>query len=222
MKSVLVIGMSRFGSLLAKELVKQGDEVMIADINEKIINDMAHDFSDAQIADCCNEAVLKSFGIENFDICFVTIGDNFQASMEITSLLKELGAKTVVSFAKSASQKKFLEKLGADYVVYLEQDVAEKIAVRFSNDNIFDVIDLTDEYSIYEIPIHPSWSGKSIKDINVRAEYGVNILAIKQGDKLNPAPGSAYVFKDTDHVVVLGRDEQINALTVDFKKYKLK
>jgi trk system potassium uptake protein TrkA len=222
MKSILVIGMSRFGSLLAKELVKQGNEVMIADINEKVINDMAHDFSDAQIADCRNEAVLRSFGLENFDVCFVTIGDNFQASMEVTSLLKELGAKTVVSFAKSEPQKKFLEKIGADEVVYLEQDVAEKLAVSFSNDNIFDVIELTEEYSIYEIPIHPSWSGKSIKEVNVRAKYGINILAIKHGEKLNPAPGPNYVFKDTDHVVVLGRDEEVASLTLEFKKYKSK
>lgn len=222
MKSVLVIGMSRFGSLLAKELIKQGNEVMIADIDEKVINALASDFSDAQIADCRNESVLKSFGIENFEICFVTIGDNFQASLEITSLLKELGAKTVVSFAKSESQKKFLKKIGADDVVYLEQTVAEKLAVRYSNDNIFDVIELTDDYSIYELPIHPSWKGKSIKDIDVRAKYRLNILAIKQGEDLNPAPGPMYIFKDTDHVVVLGKDEDVEFLTLDYKKHKSK
>lgn len=220
MKSILVIGMSRFGALLAKELVKQGNEVMIADIDEKVINAHASDFSDAQIADCRNEAVLKSFGIDNFHICFVTIGDNFQASLEITSLLKELGAKMVVSFAKSESQKKFLEKIGADEVVYLEQAFAEKAAVSYSNDNIFDVIELTDEYSIYELPIHPSWKGKSIKDVNVRAKYQLNILAVKKGDSLNPAPGPAYVFEATDHVVVLGTDNSVNSLTSEYKKYK--
>ncbi len=220
MKSVLVIGMSRFGALLAKALVKQGNEVMIADIDEKTINALANDFSDAQIADCRNEAVLKSFGVENFDLCFVTIGDNFQASMEITSLLKELGAKKVVSFAKSESQKKFLEKIGADEVVYLEQAFAEKIAVSYSNDNIFDVIELNDEYSIYEIPIHPTWKGKSIKDINVRAKYNLNVLAVKNNGKLNPAPTPVYVFGETDHVVVMGRDDDVTALTSEYKKYK--
>ncbi len=220
MKSVLVIGMSRFGALLAKAFVKHGNEVMIADIDEKIINSLATDFADAQIADCRNATVLKSFGLENFDLCFVTIGDNFQASLEITSLLKELGAKTVVSFAKSESQKKFLEKIGADEVVYLEQAVAEKTAVSYSNDNIFDVIELTNEYSIYELPIHPSWAGKSIKDIDVRAKYRLNILAVKQGENLNPAPGPMYVFKETDHVVVLGRDDDVNYLTSDYKRYK--
>ncbi len=218
MKSVLVIGMSRFGAVLAKEFVNLGDEVMVVDIDEKVINDISHIFSDAQIADCRNEAVLKSFGVENFDICFVTIGDNFQSSLEITSLLKELGAKTVVSLAKSEIQKKFLEKIGADDVIYLEKDFAEKIALSYSNDNIFDVIELTDEYSIYEIPIHPDWIGKSIKDIDVRAKYSMNILAIKQGETLNPAPGAAYVFKATDHVVVLGRDDDVFAMTSKYKK----
>lgn len=220
MKSVLVIGMSRFGALLAKELIKLDNEVMIADIDEKIINALARDFSDAQIADCRNEAVLKSFGIDNFDICFVTIGDNFQASMEITSLLKELGAKKVVSFAKSESQKKFLEKIGADEVVYIEHAFAEKTAVSYSNDNIFDVIGLNEEYSIYELPIHPLWEGKSIRDIDVRAKYGMNILAVKQGERLNPALTPNYVFKKTDHIVVLGKIEDINSLTSEYKKVK--
>jgi trk system potassium uptake protein TrkA len=220
MKSVLVIGMSRFGSLLAKALVKQGNDVMVVDIDEKIINSLAGEFADAQIADCRSEAVLRSLGVDNFDLCFVTIGDNFQASLEITSLLKELGAKMVVSFAKSEPQKKFLEKIGADEVVYLEQAFAEKTAISYSNDNIFDVIELTDEYSIYELPIHPSWNGKSIKDIDVRAKYRLNILAVKKGEDLNPAPGPMYVFCDTDHVVVLGKDDDVNALTSDYKKYK--
>ncbi len=213
MKSVLVIGMSRFGFILAKEMVALGNEVMVADINEKVINDVAPYFSDAQIADCCNEVVLKSFGIENFDLCFVTIGDNFQASLEITNLLKELGAKNVISLAKSLTQKKFLEKLGADDVVYLEQDYAESLALKCSKKNIFDVIELTDEYSIFETPIHPSWVGKSIKELNIRVKFNVNILAVKEGDNLIPSPGATYVFKKTDHVVVLGTEEDVFNLT---------
>ncbi len=220
MKSILVIGMGRFGSILAKEFVKLGNEVMVVDSDEKIINDLAYEFSDAQIADCRNEVVLKSFGIDNFDLCFVTIGDNFQSSLEITSLLKELGAKTVISLAKSEPQKKFLEKLGADEVIYLQQDFAESLAFRYSNDNVFDVIELSGDYYIYEIPIHPSWRGKSIKEINVRAKYNINILAVKNGGTLNPALGPSYVFKETDHVVVLGKDSDIISLTSNYKKYK--
>ncbi|MBE6649419.1 MAG: TrkA family potassium uptake protein [Ruminococcaceae bacterium] len=213
MKSILVIGMGRFGKLLASEFINLGDEVMIVDVNEKKINELAHMFSDAQIADCRNESVLRSFGIENFDMCFVTIADDFQSSLEITSLLKELGAKTVVSLAKSDPQKKFLEKIGADEVIYLERDFAESLAVRYSNDNIFDVIELTDEYSIYEIPILDSWVGKSIKELDVRAKFNLNILAVKQGGKLNPSPKAGYVFKNTDHVVVLGKEDEIFSLT---------
>jgi trk system potassium uptake protein TrkA len=220
MKSILVIGMGRFGSILAKEFIKLGNEVLIVDIQEKVINALAHEFSDAQIADCRNEAVLKSFGVENFDLCFVTIGDNFQSSLEITSLLKELGAKTVISLAKSEPQKKFLEKIGADEVIYLQQDFAESLAFKYSNDNVFDVIELADDYFIYEIPIHPSWKGKSIKDINVRAKYNINILAVKKGKDLNPAVAPTYVFKETDHVVVLGKDSDIISLTSNYKKYK--
>ncbi len=222
MKSILVIGMGRFGRLLAQEFMNLGDEVMIVDVSEKKINDLAHLFSDAQIADCRSEAVLRSLGVDNFDLCFVTIGDDFQSSLEITSLLKELGAKTVISLAKSDPQKKFLEKIGADEVIYLEHDFAESLAVKYSNDNIFDVIELTDEYSIYEIPILDSWVGKSIKELDVRAKFNLNILAVKQGEKLNPSPGAGYVFKGTDHVVVLGRQDEIFSITskIDSNKKK--
>ena len=209
MKSILVIGMGRFGKHLARKMTELNNEVMIVDIDESIIEELAQDFTDAHIGDCTNESVLKSLGVRNFDICFVAIGSNFQSSLEITSLLKELGAKYVVSKASRDIQAKFLLKNGADEVVYLEREMAEKLAIRFSARSVFEFIELTHEYAIFEIPSSDSWLGKSIASIDIRRKHHITILAIKNGDILNPLPNSDYVFRHGDHVVVIGKPEDI-------------
>ncbi len=209
MKSILVIGMGRFGKHLARKMTELNNEVMIVDIDESIIEELAQDFTDAHIGDCTNESVLKSLGVRNFDICFVAIGSNFQSSLEITSLLKELGAKYVVSKASRDIQAKFLLKNGADEVVYLEREMAEKLAIRFSARSVFEFIELTHEYAIFEIPSSESWLGKSIASIDIRRKHHITILAIKNGDILNPLPSGDYVFRHGDHVVVIGKPEDI-------------
>ena len=209
MKSILVIGMGRFGKHLARKMTELNNEVMIVDIDESIIEELAQDFTDAHIGDCTNESVLKSLGVRNFDICFVAIGSNFQSSLEITSLLKELGAKYVVSKASRDIQAKFLLKNGADEVVYLEREMAEKLAIRFSARSVFEFIELTHEYAIFEIPSSDSWLGKSIASIDIRRKHHITILAIKNGDILNPLPNSDYVFRHGDHVVVIGKPEDV-------------
>ena len=152
MKSILIIGMGRFGRHLCKNLSQLGNQVMIVDEKEENLEEMLPYVVSAKIGDCTNESVLKSLGISNFDLCFVCIGTNFQSSLEITSLVKELGGRHVVSKANRDIHAKFLLRNGADEVIYPDRDIAEKLAVRYSANHVFDYIELTEEYSIYEIP----------------------------------------------------------------------
>lgn len=213
MKSILIIGMGSVGVHLATKLAALKNEIMIVDEREEIIEELAPNFTDAQIGDCTNPLVLKSLGINNFDVCFVTIGENFQSSLEITSLLKEMGAKRVVSKASSDIQAKFLLRNGADDVFYPEKEIAEKLAIRYNQENIFNFIELSADFSIFEIPIKSEWAGKSIVNIDVRKKYRINILAIKQNDTLTPLPGGDYTFKAKDHIIVLGKPEDVFKLS---------
>ncbi len=213
MKSILVIGMGRFGRHLANKLVELGNDVMIIDRNEDIINSLSSNFTDAFVGDCTNPAVIKSLGINNFDICFVTIGDNFQSSLEITSLLKEYGAKYIVSKATVDMQAKFLKQIGADEVVYPEHDMAIRLAIKHNATNVFDYIEIGQEYAIYEIPILEDWINKSIIDVNVRKKYNVNIVAIKNNGQLISSPGPDYIFNENDHIIVVAKSEDIDNIT---------
>ncbi len=209
MKSILVIGMGQFGRQFADRMQVLGNDVMVVDRDPEKIEEVAHKFTDSQIGDCCVDSVVRSLGVNNFDVCFVTIGEDFQASLEITSTLKEHGALHVVSKAKTDRQAKLLLKIGADEIVYPEKEIADKLAIRYNADNIFDFIQLTSEYSIYEIPCIPKWIGKSVSDVNVRYKYNVNIIAVKNGNNLNIAPGAAYVFSEADHLVVIGKASDV-------------
>lgn len=209
MKSVLLIGLGRFGSTMAMKLHELGDEVMAIDTSEERINDVLPYVTNAQIGDCTNEQYMASLGIRNFDLCVVAIGDNFQNSLETTSLLKDLGAKFVLSRANRDIHAKFLLRNGADQVVYPEKDMAIRAAVRYSSDNIFDYIEITPEHSIYEIPVPGCWIGKTIVEINVRNKYSLSILAIKYNNTLHPLPGANYEFKENDMLVIMGANKDI-------------
>lgn len=213
MKSILVVGMGRFGTHLALMLSDMNNEVLVIDRDEDVINACSTKFYNAQIGDCTNEAVLNTLGVKNFDICFVTIGDNFQSSLEITSLLKEMGAKYVVSKASRDIQAKFLLKNGADEIVYLEKDMAHKLAVQHSMNNIFEYIQLSDEYSIFETPVLSEWVSKSIGEIGVRAKHNLNILAIKRDGKIVPITSAETKFHQDDHIVLMGKNSDVQKLT---------
>ena len=215
MKNILVIGMGRSGRHLAAKMLELGNDVMIVDKDEEIIEELAPQFTDSYIGDCTNEGVVRALGVNNFDICFVCIGENFQSSLEITALLKDMHAKYVVSKANRDIQARFLKSVGADEVVYPEKAIAEKLAIRFNADNVYDYIELTDEYSIFEIPVVKDWIGKSVIQINVRRNYNINIIAIKKGNSLRPLPGGDYVFKSEDHLVVIGKSTDVFKLTAD-------
>lgn len=209
MKSILIIGMGKFGKILGSKLLDLGNEVMIVDKDEATINELAPNYTNAYIGNCTNEGVLRSLGVNNFDICFVAIGDDFQSSLEITSRLKELGAKYVISKAERDIQAKFLLRNGADEIIYPERDVAIKLATRCNAQNIFDFIELTSEVGIFEIAVPTKWVKHTIAELNIRRKYQLNILAIKKGSAINPMIEPGYVFCPEDHIVVLGKPNDV-------------
>lgn len=212
MKTVLVIGMGKTGQYLAQKMQQLGNEVMIVDKNESLIQSLSPEYKDCFSGDCANEGVLRSLGINNFDYCFVCIGEESYAALEITSLLKELGAKCVVAKAKQERQAKFLKNVGADEVFFPEKEIAEKVAVRYNSENIFDYVPLTSDVAIFEIAILDKWVGKSILQLDVRKHYKINIIAIKKGERVDPLPGGQYVFEEGDHIMVLGKAEAVFAI----------
>ncbi len=218
MKSILIIGMGRFGQHLCRNLAALDNEIMIVDQEEERLEDMLPMVVSAKIGDCTNETVLRSLGVANFDLCFVCIGTNFQSSLEITSMVKELGAQYVVSKANRDIHAKFLLKNGADEVIYPDRDIAEKLAVRYSANHVFDYIELTDEFSIYEIPPLSEWVGRSLKELMLRNVYHISILAIKRPDgRMNMMPGAEYAIRGDDHLMVIGTKGDINGILEKMK-----
>ena len=185
MKSILLIGVGRFGKHIAMKLNELGHEVMAIDVNEERINEILPYVVGAQIGNSTNFEFLRSLGINNYDVCIVAISSDFQSSLETTSLLKELGAKMVVSRAERDVQAKFLLRNGADEVVYPERQVAEWAAIRYSADHIMDYIELDEKYAIFEVVVPENWVGRSIGQIDIRKKYSINILGIKYNDKMN-------------------------------------
>ncbi|MBQ7840509.1 MAG: TrkA family potassium uptake protein [Lachnospiraceae bacterium] len=220
MKSVLIIGMGRFGHHLAKNMLELGNDVMIIDSEESKLEDMVPYATSAKIGDCTNTEVLKSLGIGNFDIVFVCIGTNFQSSLEITSLVKEMGGRHVVSKATRDIQAKFLLRNGADEVIYPEKDIAEKCAERYSMDNVFDYIELDDDYAIYEIPPLKEWIGCSIREADIARKHHVTVLGIKDrnGEK-RIMPSADYVVDASEHLMVLAGRDTISKLLKQIKHF---
>ncbi len=220
MKSILIIGMGRFGHHLAQNFLEHEHDVMIVDENEEKLEDMVPYATSTRIGDCAKEEVLKSIGIRNFDVVFVCIGTNFQSSLEITSLVKEMGAKRVISKATRDIQAKFLLRNGADEVIYPEKDIAEKWAERYSLDNIFDYIDLPGAFGIYEMPPLKEWVGKSIRESDIAAKYKVSILGIKKPneEEMRVMPGADYVIRDTDHLMVMAGNEVAERILEENRK----
>ena len=209
-KTILLIGLGRFGLHIAKKLHELGHEVMAVDVNEERINQAVPYVTDAQIGNSTNEEFLKSLGINNFDLCIVTISDDFQSSLETTSLLKELGAKKVVSRAERDGQAKFLLRNGADEIVYPEKQLASWMAIKYSADHILDYIEIGNEHAIFEVSVPKDWVGKTIGEIDIRKKYGINILGIKDGKKLNVNVTPSQILCSELSLLVMG----------DYKKLK--
>lgn len=213
MNKILLIGMGKFGQLLGERLLEIGDQVMIVDKDEEKINQFAPKYTDAIITNCMNEDNLRALDVPSFDACVVAIGDDFQSSLEITSLLKEAGAKYVVSKATTEIQRKFLLRNGADEVVYPDLDMAEKLAVTLHSAKVFDYIELNEENSIIEISVPSRWAGKRLADINPRKHYGLNLLTVRRSDTLVTELDANFVFQAGDHMLVFGNTEKILKFT---------
>ena len=213
MKSILLIGMGKFGRTLGERLCNMGDEVMIVDKNEDLVNSLASKYTNALIADCMNIDNLRSMDVPSFDVCVVAIGDNFQSSLEITSNLKDLGARRVISKASTEIQRKFLLRVGADEVIYPDIDIAAKLAVRLNSSNVINYIDLDSQHSIFEIVCPAKWVGKKLVDINPRGRFGMNILTVKKGNTVLSSIDGNYVFEEGDLIVVFGITEKILRFT---------
>lgn len=203
-KNVLLIGLGRFGKHMAMDLNRLGHEVMAVDLNEDRVNEILPYVTNAQIGDSTNEEFLESLGIGNYDLCVVAIGNNFQNSLETTSLLKDMGAKLVVSRAERDVQAKFLLRNGADKVVYPERQMAKWAAIRFTADHILDFIEVDDSHAIFEVEMPRQWVGKTVGQLNIRQKYNINIVAIKRGEDINMSISSETMLKEGETLLVIG------------------
>lgn len=205
MKTVLLIGLGRFGRHIAMKMNELHHQVMAVDKNEERVEALLPYVTNAQIGDSTNEEFLKSLGVRNFDLCIVTIGSDFQSSLETTSLLKELGAKLVVSRASRDIHAKFLLRNGADEVLYPERQLASWAAIRYTSDHIADYVEIDKDYGIFEVEVPMNWYEKSIRELDIRNRYNVNILGIKRDEKIsmNIAPDTQLMSDDT--IMVLGK-----------------
>jgi len=209
MKSILIIGLGRFGTHLCQDLAKLDNEIMIVDKDEASLEDLLPLVVSAKIGDCTNEKVLKSLGVGNFDYCFVCIGENFQSSLEITSLLKDLGAKYVVSKANRDIHAKFLLRNGADAVAYPEKQLAKWAAIRYTANHIFSYIELDEEHAIIEVAVPEDWQGRSIGELDIRRKYGVNILGVKRNGKTDVNISPETVLDADMTLLVLGENQKL-------------
>ena len=209
MKNILLIGLGRFGRHIALQLNKLGHEVMAVDSNEERVNKILPIVTNAQIGDSTNTEFLKSLGIGNFDVCIVTIGGNFQNSLETTSLLKELGAKLVVSRAERDVQEKFLLRNGADEVVYPEKQVANWAAIRYTADHIRDYIEVDEAHAIFEVEVPEGWIGKTVGELDIRRKYSINIMATKENGKINMAVSPETILTGKITLLVLGAYKEL-------------
>ena len=212
MKSVLLIGLGRFGRHIAKKLYSLGHEVMAVDSNEERVDSILPFVTNAQIGDSTSQEFLSSLGVRNFDACIVAIGDNFQNSLETTDLLKELGARKVIARASRGVQEKFLLRNGADEVVYPEKQLASWTAIRCTSEHILDYIELDEDYSIFELSIPEPWQGKSILQLDLRKRYGINVLGVRAAGRLHMNITPETVLDADRSVLILGQQKLVQKL----------
>lgn len=209
MKSILLIGLGRFGQHIARKLYERNHQVLAIDKEEERVNAVLPYVTSAQIGDSTSEEFLSTIGVRNFDVCIVAIGDDFQNSLETTNLLKEMGAKKVIARATRERQEKFLFRNGADEVAYPEKQMAAWIAIRCSSEHILDYVAIGDDYSIMEIEVPEQWHGKSLLQLDVRRRYGINILGVREKQQLTMTVGPEMVFRKGQSVLLLGQEKAL-------------
>ena len=213
MKSILIIGLGRFGRHMARTFLEEGNAVLGVEKEEARADNAVTVIKNIQIGDATNENFIKSLGVGNFDLCVVAIGDNFQSSLEITVLLKDYGAKFILARASRDVHRKLLLRNGADHVVYAEREMAERLAIKYGAKNIFDYIELAEDVAIYEIAVPENWCGKSIVEKSIRTRYHVSILAIKRENKIYPLPSPHHIFSAEETLIIMGTQKDVRYLT---------
>lgn len=209
MKSILLIGLGRFGKHIAMNLSQLGCQVLAVDHVEERVNEVLPYVTSAQIGDSTNEEFLRSLGVGNFDACIVAVGNDFQSSLETASLLKELGAKLVVARAARDVQEKFLLRNGADEVVYPEKQLAKWTAIRCSADHILDYMELDEEHAMFEVTVPEEWAGRTIGQIDIRRRFHINIMGVKKGGKLELTLSPDTLLGAGETMLVLGKNKDL-------------
>lgn len=209
MKSILLIGLGRFGKNIAMNLSQLGCQVLAVDHVEERVNEVLPYVTSAQIGDSTNEEFLRSLGVGNFDACIVAVGNDFQSSLETASLLKELGAKQVVAWAARDVQEKFLLRNGADEVVYPEKQLAKWTAIRCSADHILDYMELDEEHAMFEVTVPEEWAGRTIGQIDIRRRFHINIMGVKKGGRLEVTPSPDTLLGAGETMLVLGKNKDL-------------
>ena len=217
-KQYVVIGLGRFGTSVAETMYNMGHDVLAVDTHEDRIQNISDKVTHAVIADATDEASLRAIGIRNFEIAVVSIGENIQASIMTTLLLKELGVKYVVTKANNAMHAKVLMKIGADRVVFPEKDMGVRVAHDLVSSNILEYIELSADYSIAEFLCPKSWVNKNLVEINIRSNYGINVIAIKKGDNIDVSPSAYERLSEEDVIVAIGEIDALNNLENRIKK----
>lgn len=212
MKSYVVVGLGRFGSEVARQLYSCGCEVLAIDLKSELVQQMSPDVTHAAVGDSRDKEVLKMLGVADFDCGVVAIGDDLATSVLVTMNMKELGVPYLVCKAHDDVHRRVLQKLGANRIVIPEQENAARLAKSLSSPNLLDYIELSEDYSIVELPAPKSWEGKDLKELNVRAKLGVNILAVRRDGKMDVSPAAEFTFQSGDIVVVLGDTKALNAV----------
>ncbi len=208
-KSVLILGMGFFGQHMAEKLIQLGHDVMAVELDAVRANQVAEILPNLQIGDATDKQLIAGLGVRNFDLCVVTIGQNFQHSLMATTLVKDAGAKFVVSRAIDSVHEQFLLRNGADAVVYPERLAGERAAIRYSMDTIFDYIQLSDDYSIVETPVPESWKGRTIQELGIRRKVQINVLAVKRGRQVTPVTDPGYRFLGDETVIMMGSEKNL-------------
>ena len=212
MKSYIVIGLGRFGSALARQLCQLGAEVLAMDVCSDLVQQIANDVTHAVVGDAQDKEVLRALGARNFDCAVIAIGDDLAASVLTTMNLKELEVPYIVCKAHDETHRRVLEKLGVDRVIIPEKEHGERLARSLHSHNVLDYIELSEAYGILEVPAPKSWIGKTLKELNVRAKLGVNIIAVENGEKTNVSPAADYCIQQGDVLVVLGENYALEAV----------
>lgn len=211
-KQYVIIGLGRFGTSIAKTLYSLGNEVLAVDVDEEVIQEISSDVTHAVQADSTDESVLRALGLRNFDVAVITIGSDVQASIMATLLVKELGVKYVIAKAHNEVHAKVLYKIGADRVVFPERDMGVRVAHNLCSSNILDYIELSPDYSIMEVSAINKWIGKSLKELNIRSRFGINVMAIKRGNDINISPEADEYIRKGDILVVIGGTEELKVI----------